>query len=136
MCFPLEVTLSCHAIMTLPRPRQKKKKVERIYTPHQWMEVMRAARKMKPYEVIEVKQFMIRDFQSHQSQFFKKTVSSKRMSIREAKIFWCASFKGETSTSTVIIATAARGFVLRRLSAFPQQTQQNQQNLWWLELCL
>ena len=34
------------------------------------------------------------------------------------------------------LANTAPGFVLRRLSAFPQQKQQNQQNLWWLGLCI
>ena len=32
------------------------------------------------------------------------------------------------------LANTAPGVVLRRLSAFPQQNQQNQQNLWWLGL--
>ena len=34
------------------------------------------------------------------------------------------------------LANTAPGFVLRRLSAFLQQKQQNQQNLWWLRLCV
>ena len=45
--------------------------------------------------------------------------------------FFSASFKGKVLQ--LQLANAASGFVLRRLSAFPQQ---NQQNLWWLGLCV
>ena len=67
----------------------KKRKVERIYTPRQWMDIVRSARKRKPYEVVEVQQSLIYEFQSHFTQFFKKTVTCKgeRMMIREARVF-------------------------------------------------
>lgn len=67
----------------------KKRRVERVYTPQQWMDIVRSARKKKPYNVVEVNQSMILNFQLHFSQFFKKTVTNRgeRMRIREARLF-------------------------------------------------
>ena len=71
------------------KTESKKRKIERIYTPQQWMEVIRSAKKTKPYVVEEVEQSMIYDFQSHLAPCFKKTVTSKkeRMRVRDARIF-------------------------------------------------
>lgn len=40
----------------------KKSKVERVYTPQQWMDVIRLARKRKPYDVVSVGQSIIFDY--------------------------------------------------------------------------
>ena len=84
-----EGTLSYHATETSPKTEAKKRKVERVYTPQQWMDIVRSVRKRNPYNVVEVEQSMIYDFQSHFSTFFKKTVTNKgeRMRIRDARQF-------------------------------------------------
>ena len=53
------------------------------------MEVIRSAKKTKPYLVVEVEQSMIYDFQSHLAPCFKKTVTSnkERMRVHDARIF-------------------------------------------------
>ena len=67
----------------------KKRRVERVYTLHQWMDIIRSARKKNPYSVVEVYQSLIFDFQSHFTEFLKKTVTvrGQRMRIRDARMF-------------------------------------------------
>ena len=80
-----EGTLSYHATENSPKLMQRNAKL----TPQQWMDILRSARKRNPYNVVEVEQSMIYDFQSHFSTFCKKTVTNigERMRIRDAKQF-------------------------------------------------
>ena len=71
------------------KTESKKRRIERLYTPDHWMQVIRTARKAKPFTVVQVSQDMVLDFPTHFSQFFKKTVVSggERMRIRDARMF-------------------------------------------------
>ena len=51
---------------------ESKRKVERIYTPQQWMEVIHSAKKTKPYTVVEVEQTMIHDFNHTYLRFSRR----------------------------------------------------------------
>ena len=67
----------------------KKRKVERVYVPDHWYEVIHSAKKKKPFTVVPVSQSMVFDYQTHLSSFLKKTVTHKgdKMKIREGMVF-------------------------------------------------
>ena len=67
----------------------KKRKVERIYIPEQWYDVIHSAKKSKPFTVVSVTREMIYDYQSHFSKFLKKTVTKKgeKMKIQGGMLF-------------------------------------------------
>ena len=67
----------------------KKKQVDRVYTPQHWMDVIRSAKKTKPFTVVSVSQDVFFDFQSHLASSFKKTVSNggERLRIQDAIVF-------------------------------------------------
>ena len=71
------------------KTESKKKRVDRIYTPEHWMEVIRSARKSKPFAVVAVSQDDVFDFQAQLAPFFKKTVtcSTEKMRVRDARVF-------------------------------------------------
>ena len=71
------------------KTESKKKKADCVYTPEEWMEVIKWARKLKPFTVVPLSQDMVFDFNSHLSTFFKKTVScdGERLKIREVRLF-------------------------------------------------
>ncbi len=71
------------------KTESKKKKTGRLYIPEHWIDVIRSARKSKPFAVVPVSQDTVFDFQSHLAQFFKRTVSShgERLKIRDARVF-------------------------------------------------
>lgn len=68
---------------------QKKRRVDRIYTPSQWIDMIKTARRDHPFEVIEVNQGMFFDFHKHLSTFLKKTVQQKKekLKIRDVRVF-------------------------------------------------
>ena len=67
----------------------KKKTVERVYLPEHWFDVIRSAKKTKPFNVVPVTREMIHNHQTHFSSFLKKTCTYKkeRMSILEGMLF-------------------------------------------------
>ena len=67
---------------------RKKRKVERVYTPEQWHDIMRSARKKKPYIIVPVDQSMVLNCAAHFSPVFKKTVKAegKGLNIQRAMI--------------------------------------------------
>lgn len=71
------------------KTESKKKRVDCVYTPQHWMDVVRSAKKTKPFVVVSVSQDVIFDFQSHLANSFKKTVSNggERLWIRDARVF-------------------------------------------------
>lgn len=72
------------------KTESKKKKVERLYIPEHWMEVIRKTRKVKPFSVVPVTQSLVLDFKNHLTPFFKKTYTSltkETLRFREARMF-------------------------------------------------
>ena len=60
-----------------------------MYTPQQWIGILRSVRNKKPYSVVEVSQGMVFDYQNHLSGFFKKSVmhNGQRLRVRDARVF-------------------------------------------------
>ena len=67
------------------KTESKKKKVDRLYIPDHWIDVIRSARKVKPFTVVPVSQELVYDFQSHLMPFFKKSVP--RMRVHDVRVF-------------------------------------------------
>lgn len=60
-----------------------------MYLPEHWFDVIRSAKKTKPFNVVPVTREMIHDHQTHFLSFLKKmcTYKKERMSIREGMLF-------------------------------------------------
>lgn len=56
------------------RTEVKKRQNERIYTPSQWVDVIKQARQRKPFDVVEADQSMFLDFDVHFTPLFKKVI--------------------------------------------------------------
>ena len=69
------------------RTEVSKRKNERVYTASQWMDIIQAACKRKPFRVIPADQSMFLNFGQHFAQLFKKTVKSsgKSLNIQKAR---------------------------------------------------
>jgi hypothetical protein len=67
----------------------KKKKVERVYVPDQWYDIMKSARKRNPFEVHKVVQEEVKDFGAHLMPYFKKSIRSgkKALRIQNSRVF-------------------------------------------------
>ena len=65
------------------KTKEMKRKVERVYVPEQWHDVIRSA-KSKPFTVVPVTREMIYDYQLYYSKSSKKSVTKKgeKMKIR------------------------------------------------------
>ena len=61
------------------KTESKKKKVDRLYLPNDWIDVIRSAKKVKPFTVVPVSQGFVYDFQSHLKPCFKKSVPGMRV---------------------------------------------------------
>ena len=73
----------------LGRTEVAKRKNERVYTPSQWMDIIRSARKRGPFNVIPVSQDLILNFSDHFTPFFKKVLNSSTkapLSIQKARM--------------------------------------------------
>ena len=66
----------------------KKRKVERVFSPDQWYNVIRSARRRNPFVVVPVDQTMILDCSAHFSVFFKKNINAgkKKLNLQRAMI--------------------------------------------------
>ena len=68
------------------RTELAKRKNERVYTPTQWMEIIKGARKRKPFDVVPATQSLFLSFAIHFSPLFKKAIkSSKKASLNIQK---------------------------------------------------
>lgn len=70
------------------RTETKKRRNERIYTPEQWYEVIKSARRRKPFTVTPVSQGIVKDYVTHLAPFFKKSVRSGKqpLGIQKARV--------------------------------------------------
>ena len=77
--------LPCNRDFT--KTKTTKRKVEQVYGPDHWYEVICSAKKL--FTVVPVLQSMVFDYQTHLSSFLKKTVIYKgdKMKIREGMDF-------------------------------------------------
>ena len=59
-----------------------------MYTPEQWYEVIKSARKRNPFTVTPITQEMVKNYASELAPFFKKSVRSGKqpLSIQKARI--------------------------------------------------
>lgn len=66
----------------------KKRKVENVYIPDQWFDVIKRARKRNPFSIVSVTQNMVMKYSDHLLSFFKKTVSvnKKAFSIQRSRV--------------------------------------------------
>ena len=60
-----------------------KKKKKHVYTPDQWYDTMRSARKRNPFKIVPVTQ---KDFGVHLCPFFKKTVRAGKQPFNIQKV--------------------------------------------------
>lgn len=67
----------------------KKKRHERVYTPEQWHDFMRSARRRNPFNVTPVSQDMVKDYTSHFTPSFKKSIRSGKqpLGMQKARVF-------------------------------------------------
>ena len=61
------------------KTESNKKKVDRLYLPNHLIDVIRLAKKVKPFTVVPVSQEFVYDFQSHLKPCFKKSVPGMRV---------------------------------------------------------
>ena len=71
------------------RTESKKKRQERVYTPEQWHDVIRSARRRNPFTVTPVSQNMVKEYSLHFTPHFKKSVRSGKqpLSMQKARVF-------------------------------------------------
>ena len=71
------------------RTESKKKRQERVYTPEQWHDVIRSARRRNPFTVTPVSQNMVKEYSLHFTPHFKKSVRSGKQpqSMQKARVF-------------------------------------------------
>ena len=69
--FPIRGHLFLPSDRDFAKTESKKKKVDRLYIPDHWIDVICSARKDKPFTVVPVSQELVYDFQSHLMSFFK-----------------------------------------------------------------
>ena len=71
------------------RTEARKKKVQQVFTPEQWYEVITKARKTNPFVATPVSQDKFKSFSQHLSPLFKKsvTVNRKPLGIQRTRIF-------------------------------------------------
>lgn len=66
----------------------KKRKVETLYVPEQWYDIILSSRVSNKFEVVRTSQEFIFDFQSHLATFFKKNPKDGKdgMKLRDARV--------------------------------------------------
>ena len=69
--FPIQGHLFLPSDRDFAKTESKKKKIDRLYIPDHWIDVIRSARKDKPFTVVPVSQELVYDFQSHLIPFLK-----------------------------------------------------------------
>ena len=67
--------LSCNR--DFAKTESKKRKTEHVYVPEHWFDVMKSAKKRKPFSVVSVSRDTIYNYQTHLSSYLKKTVTCK-----------------------------------------------------------
>ena len=67
------------------RTELNKRKNERVYSPEQWLAIIKGARQRKPFQPVLVDQSIFLPFSSHFSSIFKKIVKSKKKSLNIQK---------------------------------------------------
>ena len=67
----------------------KKRKVETLYIPDQWIAIIEGARVKNKFDVVRVTQDMTFDFQKELAPFFKKVVKTgtAKLRVRDARRF-------------------------------------------------
>lgn len=67
----------------------KKRKVETLYIPDQWYDIILSSRTSNKFEVVRQSQKLIFNFQSHLSNFFKKNPKDGKdtLKLRDARVF-------------------------------------------------
>ena len=86
----------------------RKRKIETLYVPDQWVQVIEEARIHNKFMVVQMEQSDFFDFKEHQNTFFKKNVKSsetkKKLLIRAGRMFIYETdqlFKVKTSMSEI-----------------------------------
>lgn len=77
-----------------------------VYTFEEWVEIVETARPSRPFVVVKVTPNLIKDYQSHLSGFFKKSVtnrSKERLMLSKVK---CLSYNDQHSTEVLAYETA------------------------------
>lgn len=63
---------------------KKKRKMERVYIPEQWIELIEGARRRNPFDIVRMSMSTVLNYQSHLPQYFKNNFSNIR--VRDLKM--------------------------------------------------